>query len=220
MELELSRRIRSKREANQLLVLTDQLNIFHFSSSCDMWLWKGEASIPFSVKELCNLISTSSDVNIPKFEWVKWIPLKVKCFVRILIRNCIPLSSNFLSHGVCVASTLCSFCSLDEECLDHVFFPCNVASSLWNWLVEWSGILDKCSSSCLELLEMLNLVVGCKKRKQSASFFKSDRRVCMPLADDISIHTFNSIKIGPIIICFIGHFGVCLPCQTFCCNVA
>lgn len=32
------------REANQLLLLTDLLNNFQFSSSCDRWLWKGDAS--------------------------------------------------------------------------------------------------------------------------------------------------------------------------------
>lgn len=115
-----SRRIRSGREANQLLLLSDQLNNFKFSSICDRWLWKGDASTPFSVKELRNLIGTSSDVNMSKFNWVNWIPLKVNYFVWRLIRNRTPLSSNLLSRGVCVASTLCSFCGLDEECLDHV----------------------------------------------------------------------------------------------------
>nr|KAJ0198990.1 hypothetical protein LSAT_V11C600303060 [Lactuca sativa] len=131
-------RIISRREFDQLSFLINTLNNVQFASGYDRWLWKGDDNISFLVIDFRILIGAFIDINAHSFKWVKWILLKVNFFVWRLIRNCIPLTPNLLSHGVYVSLTLCPFCRVDEDHLDHMFFSSPVPRDCGNgW---WNGM--------------------------------------------------------------------------------
>lgn len=62
--------------------------------------------------------------SLDSFKWVKWIPLKINCFVWRLLQNRILTSANLIGRGISVSSTLCPFCCNVEDDTEHVFFSC------------------------------------------------------------------------------------------------
>ncbi|KAL7582409.1 uncharacterized protein LOC128128948 [Lactuca sativa] len=131
------------------------------------WHWNGDDASDFSVKALRALIDKHDSVGENSFKWLNWIPLKISCFVWTLFKNKVPLFQNLLNHGINVHSSLCPFCQISFETLDHVFFNCDMVKVLWSWLVGWVPIIKNPPDSCEDLLEMLNSKATNKKKSKA-----------------------------------------------------
>lgn len=56
--------------------------------------------------------------------------------------NRIPLANNLWVRGVTGISKQCKLCLKEDESVEHVFFRCDYALTVWNWLANWSRLLD------------------------------------------------------------------------------
>nr|KAJ0212898.1 hypothetical protein LSAT_V11C400187120 [Lactuca sativa] len=147
---------------------------------CDRWQWTGDSKNNFSVKALRQLIDRSSKSHDNLMRWVNWIPLKD----QLLFKNRIPTFCNLIKLAIGISSSLCAFCRSCVESIDHTFFSCSFVTSLYKWMVEWSGIVRDQPFSCISLMYM-----AC-----NGIVFINEGRSLMLLVDDISINTFNWIK--------------------------
>ncbi|KAL4568456.1 hypothetical protein LXL04_024069 [Taraxacum kok-saghyz] len=125
--------------------------------------------------------------------------------------NRIPLSNNLSSKWIQVTSLQCKMCLLENENVDHVFFRCDYALSLWLWLCNWRGLMgivpiDHVSFSAsvincngdVETKKMLfslgYTVLWLIWKERNERFFGTRIKKAMQLADDIQLFTFNWIK--------------------------
>nr|GEV50033.1 putative RNA-directed DNA polymerase, eukaryota, reverse transcriptase zinc-binding domain protein [Tanacetum cinerariifolium] len=77
--------------------------------------------------------------------WVNFVPIKVNVFAWRARLNRLPTRVNLAKRGVIMDSSLCSICGLFLENAQHLFFRCELASSIalrlcnW-WNLNWSDI--------------------------------------------------------------------------------
>lgn len=93
--------------------------------------------------------------NFLSFKWINWIPLKLNCFAWRLFQNRIPTFLNLIKTRVTISSSLCPFCRIDEEGVDHIFFF--LMSYLWRWLMNWSSLFTRLSNNYHDLMRCLSL---------------------------------------------------------------
>ncbi|KAK9050508.1 hypothetical protein SSX86_030522 [Deinandra increscens subsp. villosa] len=74
-------------------------------------------------------------VNL-KFNWIKWVPLKVNAFCWRATLDRISSKANLYLRGIHVDTT-CEGCRLFEENTDHVLINCFLASNVWSKVVSW-----------------------------------------------------------------------------------
>ena len=65
------------------------------------------------------------------------IPIKVNVFIWKLRLNKLPTLDNMDSKGIDIDSLLCPVCNDHVECVDHLFFSCEMAKELWRSLARW-----------------------------------------------------------------------------------
>lgn len=75
------RQPRRGREANQLSNLINRLLNFRFSGSPDRWVWRDDSRDGFAMKHVRSLLDINGDNKFCSFNWVKWIPIKINCFM-------------------------------------------------------------------------------------------------------------------------------------------
>ncbi|KAL4558960.1 hypothetical protein LXL04_031086 [Taraxacum kok-saghyz] len=123
----------------------------------------------------------------------------------------IPLTNNLGARGVTVNPKVCKFCLRDDENVDHVFFRCDYALTVWNWLANWSGLLAttpidfnsfmicatffKSDDRRLKLLLSLGYsVLWLIWKEINERFFGKRTRKPMQLADGIQLYSYNWIN--------------------------
>lgn len=62
---------------------------------------------------------------------------------------------NLVKRGVYVASNMCCFSGGEEDTINHIFFTCDYARAVWNWLMSWSSIFPFSPTFVLYLIRML-----------------------------------------------------------------
>ncbi|KAL4560247.1 hypothetical protein LXL04_032397 [Taraxacum kok-saghyz] len=193
--------------------LKNKLNSVSISSLKDSWRWKINANGTFSVQSLrMRLVDNMANgVMTDDFRWITWLPLKINCFVWRPMLNKIPLSNNLSSKGIQVTSHQCKMCLLEDENVDHVFFRCEYALSLWLWLCNWSGLMDVAPIDFVSFSTNVNSCNGDVEKKKmflslgytvlwliwkerNERFFRKRIKKAMQLADDIQLFAFNWIK--------------------------
>ncbi len=63
--------------------------------------------------------------------WKFKIPLKIKIFLWLVLKNRILTKDNLFKRGWRKCDKLCQFCD-KEESIQHLFFECSVAKLIWN----------------------------------------------------------------------------------------
>ena len=63
--------------------------------------------------------------------------IKVNVFMWRLGLNKLPTLVNMDRKGIDVASLLCPICSEHVECVDHLFFSCDMTRDIWALLTRW-----------------------------------------------------------------------------------
>ncbi|KAL4567041.1 hypothetical protein LXL04_022612 [Taraxacum kok-saghyz] len=116
-----------------------------------------------------------------------------------------------LYRGVFVNSHRCQLCLQEDENTEHVFFRCDFALTVWNWLVSWSGLMSTAPidfnsfTACADTFNSepkkfkLLLSLGYSTlwliwKERNDRFFGKRIKKPMQLADDIQLHSFNWIK--------------------------
>ncbi|KAL4558101.1 hypothetical protein LXL04_036297 [Taraxacum kok-saghyz] len=208
------KQVRQVEQKNQHLAAINQaLQAVTLSDSTDMWWWKHNLDGRFSVYSLRKLMvsqDTNGDGNMD-FIWNGWTPLKVNCFMWRLMQNIIPLLDNLVDRGVVVDSQECKLCNRETESVDHVFFYCIYADSVWKWLANWSSFFNKIPENFKELTDTLHSIGKDKKKKslmgnlsytliwwlwkeRNERIYGKRRRNPMMLPDEIQINTFSWVK--------------------------
>lgn len=92
-----------------------------------------------SVKDIYKRISHGCGLNDNDFwfhnTWRQNIPLKLKCFMWLMVHNNILAWDNihkrgFQDHGIC------SLCKEDLEDMEHIFLSCPSAISVWSAVLQ------------------------------------------------------------------------------------
>ena len=101
-----------------------------FSTDCDALIWKYNANGKYSASSFYSIISNRGVtlVAIPAI-WSLVIPPRVHIFLWLLSNNKLMTHDNLEKRNIGKPLD-CVFCN-DLESIDHLFFKCIVASSIW-----------------------------------------------------------------------------------------
>lgn len=135
-------------EEEVLLSLKEDLEDTRLSSQEDEWRWQLEDTGVFSVKStyvkleelvLYDELWTEEENGVFDKLWKSPAPSKVVAFAWRTLLNRIPTKSNLVLRHVIGPedSLLCALCGRVEESTIHLFLHCDVASSVWLYLMRW-----------------------------------------------------------------------------------
>ncbi|KAL5186014.1 putative ribonuclease H protein [Glycine soja] len=109
----------------------------------DKVLWKSNSKKFFLVKSAYEFITSSYrfvENLFYKHLWDLFVPRNVNIFIWRLSVNRLPTLDNLLSRGVTLqqlGTSLCPFCKVYDDTLEHLFFTCTFASKVWNQCYSW-----------------------------------------------------------------------------------
>ncbi|KAK1439226.1 hypothetical protein QVD17_05042 [Tagetes erecta] len=107
----------------------------------DKWNWLEEDNGKYSSKSLRGLLENNRlPVDLNPMEWLRWIPLKVLCFVWRARLNRIANKVLLQHRGVPMDSVECSSCFGEIEDTKHVLVKCPFARTVWGRIGEWCGL--------------------------------------------------------------------------------
>ncbi|GJV23602.1 RNA-directed DNA polymerase, eukaryota, reverse transcriptase zinc-binding domain protein [Tanacetum coccineum] len=125
-------------EATKFADLKRQIGDVVLSDHNDAWVWSPNTSKGFSVASARSLIDSHIlDVSHIATRWNGCIPIKVNIFLWKLLLNKLPSRVNLDRRGIDIPSILCPICQEDVETANHLFFTCEMASTLWSMLANW-----------------------------------------------------------------------------------
>ncbi|XP_076884608.1 uncharacterized protein LOC143533847 [Bidens hawaiensis] len=109
------------------------------SSNPDCWLWKelnGKCST-YSVKSLrWELDNSGQQVQKSNF-WLKWLPIKINCFIWRLLLDRIATKCALNTRGINVGELGCAVCDTEPETAQHLFMHCKGIKSIWAIIFDW-----------------------------------------------------------------------------------
>ncbi|KAL4576975.1 hypothetical protein LXL04_013076 [Taraxacum kok-saghyz] len=88
--------------------------------------------------------------------WTHDVPLKVLCFVWRVNRGRIPTATELLKRGIAIDSPICTYCSLEDEDTLHVLWGCQLAKTVWEWVLKWCDIPFPAIQEIGELLKYVD----------------------------------------------------------------
>ena len=134
---------RGGREEEELINLRSELEVVEFSNQVDCLQWSLTNSGIYTVKSLRstldNLILLPSDGD--EFKWNKLVPIKVNILFWRVWLNRIPTRLNLQNKGIICPSIMCPLCDLEAEDINHLFYRCSLAKTLWSKVMEWWGLI-------------------------------------------------------------------------------
>jgi hypothetical protein len=139
-------------EEELLAEMLESLPRLVLSDADDGWWWVPGDGGRFSVHSVYILLGTvaapfvefsSHELRVFKNMWNCPAPSKVLAFSWKLFRNRIPTKSNLVFRGVQVTGggAGCVHCRNREEDTRHLFLFCDFASSVWNAIFRWLGVI-------------------------------------------------------------------------------
>ncbi|KAE8695580.1 hypothetical protein F3Y22_tig00110704pilonHSYRG00011 [Hibiscus syriacus] len=109
--------------------------------STDYVIWTGSPDGQYYPKRFCEIISSadSAENQVWNLVWAKLAPLKVESFVWKAVHGRVPTLVELLKRGVAPSnSPNYVLCCKEAESIDHLFFHCELAWSVWmKWLSLW-----------------------------------------------------------------------------------
>ncbi|KAJ0454993.1 putative reverse transcriptase zinc-binding domain-containing protein [Helianthus annuus] len=118
----------------------NELLIQHqISSSSDIWFWKDNVRLSFTVKEVRESLAHQIDLNtqVGDFVWNKWASGKSNMFAWRAVENKIPSAVGLRERGMSLPDYTCRLCGIAEESADHVLMQCSFAKQVWNAVLRW-----------------------------------------------------------------------------------
>lgn len=105
-----------------------------------MWL-NGKSTLEATTQLKDIYCWTEGKLMSEQWEWI-WktkVPPKIKLFLLKITHKVVPTKS-FLAHRGMNLDLKCLWCDLEVEDLDHLFWRCNLESTLWSIISSWLGI--------------------------------------------------------------------------------
>ncbi|GKC12881.1 RNA-directed DNA polymerase, eukaryota, reverse transcriptase zinc-binding domain protein [Tanacetum coccineum] len=125
-------------EATQFVDLKCRIGDVTLSDHNDAWNWSPNTTKGFSVASARSLVDSHIlKVSPIATRWNGCIPIKVNIFLWKLLLNKLPSRVNLDRRGIDIPSILCPNCQEDVETGNHIFFTCEMASTLWSMLDNW-----------------------------------------------------------------------------------
>ncbi|XP_058726829.1 uncharacterized protein LOC131642356 [Vicia villosa] len=83
--------------------------------------------------------------------WKLDVPFKIKAFGWRLFRSRLPIKDQLALRGIALSldNSLCSFCGVCSENLNHLFFECGVVKKIWRDIAVSVGKGDSYFVECL-----------------------------------------------------------------------
>ena len=85
------------------------------------------------------------------FDWADIFRMAFKCAIDLKTRNFqfkilhrIIATNDFLNKLDIIDNDRCTFCDMEIETLEHVFYNCNIIQDFWNRVIEWIKIKSEC----------------------------------------------------------------------------
>ncbi|GKB48541.1 RNA-directed DNA polymerase, eukaryota, reverse transcriptase zinc-binding domain protein, partial [Tanacetum coccineum] len=123
----------------------------------DTWCWtmgqNGEFSVK-ALKQMVNLKILGEEADMDETKWCKYIPNKVSVFMWRLKHGRLPVRALLDRYGMDLDTTLCPMCNEVVESLDHCFFSCSKAKSVWNKVFDWWSLDNFDGSSIADILNV------------------------------------------------------------------
>ena len=135
-------------EEDLILSLREDLEGMTWSLNEDVWRWKLEHKVVFSIKSAYDRLMSAIDsedvwgvdekrvfVNL----WKCLAPSKVVAFAWKALLNRVPTKANLVVRNVLhlEVSINCVLCNEAVETTNHLFLHCNFASLVWSRLMTW-----------------------------------------------------------------------------------
>ncbi|KAE8701523.1 leghemoglobin C2-like [Hibiscus syriacus] len=131
-------------EVLQLVELLNSLKDIKLIESLeDCLLWDGLGDGLFSVKECRKSLESVYEDTFQwrNCVWLGLVPPRVETFLWQLSHQKVAVRMELMKRGVTLGEdTLCPFCNLCEESVQHLFLFCQVSWELWNKLICYWGI--------------------------------------------------------------------------------
>ncbi|KAM0041794.1 putative RNA-directed DNA polymerase [Helianthus debilis subsp. tardiflorus] len=206
---------------------------FQFSSDGDKWSWAGGKEEFFSVKAVRNILENNlfgSNINV--CNWLKWVPIKVNCFVWRAFQNRIPVAANLMVRGVRLVSGDCAHCPNVPETTDHVFIDCETAKQVWRKVSVWAkwdftGLMsvgqlrlqaENAETSLTHKLFLGIIYTGmwCLWKARNDRIFKGVTRSADFIMEEIVSTLFNWVKHRAKRMTCCWERWITDPCNSFC----
>ncbi len=115
----------------ELIILRALISSTSLDNESDSITWRWNSSGTFSAKSAYNFLTFDGiDNRKCAFLWNLRIPLKIKIFQWLAFRYKL-LTADLLAKRGWIGPSICSLCRTGEENLDHLFFLCPFAKSVW-----------------------------------------------------------------------------------------
>ncbi|GKA19294.1 RNA-directed DNA polymerase, eukaryota, reverse transcriptase zinc-binding domain protein [Tanacetum coccineum] len=129
------------RTSDLLHILMHELRHVALSANSDSWTWSVGVDGVFSVAAtrlpIDHSILPSSTIET---RWNKGLPKKVNIFIWRLHLDRLPTRLNLSKRGLEIDSILSPIRNANVESNDHIFFNCEVSSSVWDLIRLWCNI--------------------------------------------------------------------------------
>jgi len=144
------------------------LDVSLYANVSDRWVWLPDPSEGYSIRGSYHLLTTKDIPHAdPVASLIMQVPLKVSIFAWRLLRDRLPTKSNLVHRRV--ISSEASLCVSDcgsVETTQHLFFSCNLYSSLWPLVRHWLGIIGVDTNVIADhLLQFVHLTSGGKAKR-------------------------------------------------------
>ena len=138
------------------------------SSSPDYLLWSRDSASVTVVARLAYSSLIRSQVIYQPVWWfdMLWkvrVSLKIKCFMWLVLNHKILAWDLLCKHGY-QGPSRCSFCLLEVESTEHIFFHCSLFRGLWTflctkWSISWSWTNDNLSDFLSRVANLPSLLL-------------------------------------------------------------
>lgn len=129
---------------DEFLSVLDGSEILQSDGSEDKLSWLENGSASFTVKSIYDLANPSSiDLNSDfSHIWRNLAPYRVQCFIWLVLHGRVKTADFLFNLGIIhnVEDSLCKFCSIHSETLDHLFLHCDPVWTLWSNVLSWWGV--------------------------------------------------------------------------------
>ncbi|GLT59681.1 hypothetical protein SLA2020_324880 [Shorea laevis] len=108
----------------------------------DYWSWRWEKKGEYTTRSAYYQITQSQsaqDIGCINLIWKSTAPLKVAALAWRAFFDRLPTKTNLARRGIIMvrAEIMCSWCSTEEESLDHLFFKCLYSWKIWTYCYTW-----------------------------------------------------------------------------------
>ena len=117
---------------NEWLKLVSLVLMVSLNNDKDSFIWQIKKNGVFSTQSLYRELMKRERISENNVFWKAKLPLKIKVFLWYLKKGVILTKDNLVKRRW-KGDTKCSFCGLEEN-IQHLFFDCRIARSVWNTL--------------------------------------------------------------------------------------